>query len=302
MLLDNIALFLTIVEKGSLTAAGREVGLSPTSVSERLAALEAHYGVVLLNRTTRALSLTEEGRTLVDGARELLNGVADLDTRIRHGAETLTGPIRLSAPSDTGRHLLSHALSIFQDRHPGIRIELLLSDGYVDIVGEGVDLALRLGAIMDSSLRVRALGDARRLVCASPAYLATHGAPREPADLRSRNCLVMRFGQNLDNQWRFETPAGPQIVTVQGDRVANDGAMVRQWGLEGRGIVLKSELDAADDIRRGRLIELLPDYAAAPVPVQLLFPPSRTRPHRVTALADHLIETFALRQALPRQG
>ncbi|MCK2183630.1 LysR family transcriptional regulator [Halomonas getboli] len=299
MLLDNIALFLTIVEKGSLTAAGREVGLSPTTVSERLAALETHYGVVLLNRTTRAISLTEEGRTLVEGARELLNGVGDLDTRIRHGAETLTGTIRLSAPSDRGRHLISHALTEFQATHPGIRVELLLSDGYVDIVGEGIDLALRFGAIMDSTLRVRSLGDARRLVCASPAYLEAHGVPHEPADLRSHNCLMMRFGQNLDNEWRFETPAGPQIVTVSGNRVANDGAMVRQWGLEGLGVVLKSELDVAEDIRRGRLIELLQGHAAQPAPVQLLFPPARTQPRRVKALADHLVETFATLEPLP---
>lgn len=301
MLLDNIALFLTIVEKGGLTAAGREVGLSPTSVSERLAALEAHYGVVLLNRTTRAISLTDEGRTLVEGARELLNGVTDLDTRIRFGAETLTGPIRLSAPSDTGRHLISRALEAFQHRHPGIRVELLLSDGYVDIVGEGIDLALRFGAIMDSTLRVRSLGGFRRLLCASPVYLEAHAVPRHPIDLKAHNCLVMRFGQNLDNEWHFETPEGPQIVTVKGNRVANDGAMVRQWGLEGLGIVLKSELDAVEDIRRGRLIELLPDCAAAPAPVQLLFPPARTQPRRVKALADHLVETFAALEALPRQ-
>ncbi|WP_192037107.1 LysR family transcriptional regulator [Halomonas sp. YLGW01] len=299
MLLDNIALFLTIVEKGSLTAAGREVGLSPTSVSERLAALEAHYGVVLLNRTTRAISLTEEGRTLVEGARELLNGVADLDSRIRFGAESLTGPIRVSAPSDTGRHLISRALTEFQGRYPGIRIELLLSDGYVDIVGEGIDLALRFGTIMDSTLRVRSLGGARRLVCASPAYLDAHAEPRQPTDLKSHNCLMMRFGQNLDNEWRFETSAGPQVVTVSGNRVANDGAMVRQWGLEGLGIVLKSELDVVDDIRSGRLIELLADYAASPAPVQLLFPPARTQPHRVKALADHLVETFEALDTLP---
>lgn len=167
-------------------------------------------------------------------------------------------------------------------------------------ISEDIDLALRFGTIMDSTLRVRALGDFRRLVCASPSYLEAHGVPRYPADLKAHNCLMMRFGQNLDNEWRFETPTGPKIVTVSGSRVANDGAMVRKWGVEGLGIVLKSELDVVDDIRSGRLIELLPDYVAAPAPVQLLFPPARTQSHRVRALVDHLVETFAKLETLPR--
>ena len=142
MLLDNIALFLQIVEKGSLVAAGREAGLSPTTVSERLAALESHFGVVLLNRTTRALNLTEEGRTLVEGAKQVLGEVQDLESRIRLGAETLSGTIRVSAPSDLGRTLVSAEVHRFLAEHPAISIELLLSDGYVDVVGQGFDIAL----------------------------------------------------------------------------------------------------------------------------------------------------------------
>ena len=136
MLIDNIRLFLTITEKGSLVAAGREVGLSATTVSERLAALEAHYGVVLFNRTTRSLSLTDEGRTLLSGAKVVLGEIEDLETRIRHGAETLSGPIRVSAPIDIGRSIVSDVISTFTADHPAISIELLLSDGYVDIVGQ----------------------------------------------------------------------------------------------------------------------------------------------------------------------
>ncbi len=288
MLLDNIALFLQIVEKGSLVAAGREVGLSSTTVSERLAALEAHFGVVLLNRTTRAISLTEEGRTLVEGARQVLGEVEDLETRIRFGAQTLSGPIRISAPSDIGRTVISAEINRFLSDHPAISIELVLSDAYVDIVGQGFDIAVRFGQVTDSSLRVRSLGQRRRVVCAAPSYIEAHGAPRNPFDLKNHNCLVMRFGMNLDNVWRLGPNAMKQIVTVRGDRVANDGALVRQWCLAGYGIILKSELDVGPDIRAGYLLELLPDYAPPATPVQMLFPPSRAQPRRVRALADRL--------------
>ena len=288
MLLANIALFLKIVEKGGLAAAGREVGLSSTTVSERLAALETHFGVVLLNRTTRAISLTDEGRTLLEGAKMVLGEVEDLETRIRLGAQTLSGPIRISAPSDIGRTHVSAAINSFLAEHPAISIELVLSDGYVDFVGQGLDIALRFGSVTDSSLRVRSLGLHRRLVCAAPAYLAKHGVPKKPVDLKKHNCLVMRFGANLDNVWRFGANALQQIVTVRGDRIANDGALVHQWALAGLGVSLKSELDVRPDIRAGRLVELLADFAPPPAPLQILFPPSRAQPKRVRALADHL--------------
>jgi DNA-binding transcriptional LysR family regulator len=292
MLLDNISLFLLIVEKGSLVAAGREAGLSPTTVSERLAALEAHYGVVLLNRTTRSISLTEEGRTLVEGTKLVLGEVEDLDTRIRFGAEKLSGPIRISTPKDLGRNIVSHAIASFLEDHPAISIDLHLSDGYVDIVGMGIDLAVRFGLINDSTLRVRQLPSKRRILCAAPSYLERYGTPKTPADLKDHNCLVMRFGQNIDNVWRFGATAAKQIVTVRGNLIANDGALVRQWCLEGRGIILKSEFDVGEDIRAGRLVELLADHASPPVPLQLLFPPSRAQPRRVRAFADHLFKVF----------
>ena len=281
MLLDNIALFLMIVEKGSLVAAGRESGLSSTTVSERLAALEAHYGVVLLNRTTRSISLTEEGRALVDGAKPLLEEVAGLDSRIRMGAHVLSGQIRLGAPQDLGRTIVSEAISSFQEKHPAISIDLMLSDGYVDIVGQGLDLAIRFGPAGDSSLRVRALPAKRRIVCAAPDYLDRCGVPENPEDLKRHTCLVMRFGQNIDNVWHFSNAAGKLSVRVGGGLVANDGALVRQWGLEGRGVMLKSEYDVRDDIKEGRLSELLAEYETVEAPLQILFPPGRTLPRRV---------------------
>lgn len=288
MLLDNISLFQLIVEKGSLAAAGREAGLSSTTVSDRLSALEAHFGVVLLNRTTRAISLTEEGRSLLDGAKRVLSEVEELETRIRLGADTLSGPIKISAPSDVGRTIISDEINHFLSENPAITVELQLSDGFVDIVGQGFDIAVRFGSVTDSTLRIRTLGQKRRLVCAAPGYLEKHGTPKKPADLRAHNCLLMRFGMHLDNIWRFGPGAMPQLVTVSGDRMANDGALVRQWCLSGYGIMLKSELDVGRDIKAGNLVELLQKFTSPATPVQMLFPPGRAQPRRVRALADRL--------------
>lgn len=292
MLLDNIALFIQIVEKGSLTAAGREADLSTTTVSERLAALEAHFGVVLLNRTTRSISLTAEGQMLLDGAKQVLGDVRDLESQIRFGAQTLSGPIRISAPSDLGRSVISPAINRFVAEHSEVSIDLLMSDGFVDIVGSGVDIAIRFGQVTDSSLRVRSLGHRQRMVCASPGYIEKRGEPKKPSDLKMHNCLVMRFGENLDNVWRFGKGNSQQVVTVRGDRVANEGGLVRQWCLEGHGIVLKSELDVRADIEAGNLMQLLAKYAPPPTPLQMLFPPSRAQPKRVRELADRLALVF----------
>lgn len=288
MQLSHLTLFLLIAEKGSLSAAGRALGISATTVSERLAALEAHFGVVLFNRTTRVIRLTDEGRMLVHGARQVLADVQELEGRIRHGAQALSGPIRISAPSHLGRTVVDAVANRFVQAHPDVTVELLLGDGYVDLVGEGVDIAVRFGTISDSTLRSRTIGHWPRVVCAAPAYVARSGMPRAPAELQAHNCLVMRFGMHLDHLWRFGPDSAPQTVPVRGDRVANDGALVHAWCLAGYGIALKSLRDVDADLRAGRLVALLSDYAPAPTPLQLLFPPAREQPQRVRALAEAL--------------
>ncbi len=292
MQLNNLGLFLQIVEKGSLAAAGREMGLSATTVSERLMALESHYGVTLLNRTTRAISLTEEGRTLLEGARQVLSAAEELDSRVRLGAKTLSGLIRISAPMDLGRTRVRPVVDDFLNANPNISIELLLSDGYVNIIDEGIDVAVRLGNLADSSLRAKSLGQNQRIVCASPDYLAKHVAPNTPQDLVNHNCLMMRFGHMLDNVWQFSHDEKNIQVSVKGNRIANDGALVHDWCLAGFGIALKSRWDVSMDIESGKLVELLPEYSAPATPIQMLFPPSRIQPNRVREFAKALAAAF----------
>jgi len=183
MLLENLSLFLRIVRHGSLAAAGREAGLSPATVSERLATLEAHYGVRLLTRTTRALSLTEEGRALAEGAPNLLAEAEELEARLREGVSHVAGPIRISAPSDLGRNRIAQLLDEFAATYPAVSIDLHLSDGYIDLAAQGIDMAIRYGDLADSSMMVRVLAPSARIVCAAPIYLDRHGVPEHPDDL-----------------------------------------------------------------------------------------------------------------------
>lgn len=174
---------------------------------------------------------------------------------------------------------MSDEITRFVTNHPAISVELLLSDGHVGILGKGGHRpALR--AAVDSSPRARALGPNRRLVCAAPDYLTTSGIAKQPVNLKDHNCLVMRFSAHLDNVWRFGPGPKTQAVTVRGARVANDGALLRQWALAGHAIILTSKLDVGPDIRAGRLAELLADFAPRSPPLHMLFPPSRARPRR----------------------
>ena len=259
--LDTLAFFIRIAEKQGVAAAGRDFGMSPATASERLAGLEAHYGASLLRRTTRSISLTDEGRLLLERARVLVEEAQDLEARIKLGAERLSGKIRLSAPCDLGEHRIVPLVNAFLEMHPDTAVELILTDGYVDLVSEGLDLAIRFGALRDSTMLVRKLGDNRRLICAAPSYIDAHGAPRHPDDLVDHNCLVMQFGPVVDREWTFVINNKRHDISVSGNRTANTGMQVRRWCLDGYGIALKSIWDVGDDIKEGRLVELLKDYA-----------------------------------------
>lgn len=288
MLFENLALFLLIVEKGGLSAAGREIGLSPTSVSERLGALEKHYGATLLTRTTRSISLTDEGRVLVDGARRLIADAEDIESNIKLGTEHISGLIRLSAPVDLGRNRIVAILDQFLEDHPNISLDLNLTDGFLDLAGQGIDFAIRYGALSDSTLRVRKLSEGRRVVCASPAYLSAHGTPHHPSELALQQCILMRFGSNIHREWQFRADGRTFKVLVSGKRIANDGEQVRQWCLAGYGICVKSYIDVRDDLESGLLIEVLETYSLQGVDLQIVYPSGHALPRRVKLLMDEI--------------
>jgi len=294
MTLDNLALFLMIVEKGGLSAAGRELGLSPASVSERLAMLEGYYGASLLTRTTRSISLTDEGRLLAEGARRLLAEADELESSIRLGAQKISGLIRLSAPVDLGQAQIVPILDRFLAEHSSVTIDLNLTDGFVDLVSQGIDFAVRYGVLADSTLRSKPIGENRRVVCAAPAYLECNGTPQHPDDLSRHDCIVMRFGTNIDRVWTFRVDSEAYRVVVRGRRVANNGGLVRQWCLDGHGICNKSVWDVQADLAAGRLVEVLPDYSPGQTALQIVYPPVSVLPRRVRALIDTISSELAL--------
>lgn len=291
--LNHLHLFLTILEKGGLSAAGRELGLSPASVSERLATLEAYYGVTLLTRTTRSIHPTDEGRTLADGARRLLAEADELESRVRLGAQTISGPVRLSAPVDLGQTRIVPIVDRFLDTHPDVTIDLDLTDGFVDLVAQGIDFAVRYGTLADSTLKAKPIGENRRVVCAAPAYLERHGTPRHPDDLQHHDCIVMRFGINSERVWPFRVDGEPHAVTVRGRRMANTGDLVRRWALQGYGLCMKSVWDIQSDLDAGRLVEVLAPFSAGRTALQIVYPPTRVQPRRVRALIDTIAGELA---------
>lgn len=292
MTLDNLRLFVTIVEKGGLSAAGRELGLSPATVSERLGVIEKYYGASLLTRSTRSFRLTEEGQQLLQGARRLLADADDLHSAIRLGSQQMSGPIRLTAPIDLGQSRIVPLLDRFLDEHPQVSIDLHLSDSFIDLVAQGFDFAVRYGALADSSLKARRIGDNRHVVCAAPAYLEKHGVPRHPDELAQHDCILMRFGGNLKHRWSFLIDGERRSVAVQGRRIANNGELARRWCLQGGGVVQKSVWDVQDDLAAGRLIELLPEFSAGSNALQVVYPSSNAQPRRVRALIELIVASM----------
>lgn len=292
MLLDQLRVFLRICELGSLAAAGRALGLAPATVSERLAGLEAHYGASLIQRTTRSLGLTEEGRILAEAAPRLLADAEEIEARLRHGAQEVSGPVRLSAPLDLGRNRVARILDAFQQAHPRVELDLHLSDAYVDLAAQGFDLAVRYGDLADSSLMVRRLAPSARIVCASPDYLARRGRPERPEDLADHDCLAMRFGALTDRIWPFVVDGKPLQVAVQARLLANDGGLVREWCLAGRGVARKAWWDVAEDLAAGRLVALLRAFETPPIGLQIVYPKDRARIRRVALLIEALASGF----------
>jgi DNA-binding transcriptional LysR family regulator len=207
--------------------------------------------------------------------------------------EKISGPIRLSAPIDLGRSYLVPILDAFLAEHPEVTIDLSLTDGYVDLVGQGQDLAIRYGELADSTLRVKRLGNNRRVVCASPEYLRDKGLPQHPDDLAHHECILMRFGQTIDREWPFQIDGETRRVVVRGQRIANDGGLVRDWCRDGYGIARKSIWDIEADLKAGTLVELLREFSAGSTGLQIVYPATQDQPKRVRLLIEKIAEAFS---------
>ncbi|EIK96575.1 LysR family transcriptional regulator [Pseudomonas sp. M47T1] len=268
---DDLQLFVRAADLGSLSAAARVMDLSPAVASAALKRIEAQLGARLLARSTRSLRLTAEGEGFLEYARAALSSLDEGRQLLSRGQEQVNGMIQLSAPSDFGRNALLPWLDEFQQTHPGLSVRLLLGDRIADLFRQPVDLALRYGEPEDSSLVALPIAPHnRRVLCASPAYLAAHGRPRQVEQLAQHNCLLFMLGGRVHDHWRFADGKREIGLTVRGDRFSDDADVVRRWALAGVGVAYKSWLDVAADVREGRLEVLMPHLAGERTPLNLL--------------------------------
>lgn len=255
--IDDMALFVRVVKADGLAAAGRQLDLSPASMTARVNALERRYNVRLLNRTTRKISLTDAGQRFYHACLRVVAEVEGAEAALQNNEKNFSGPLRVTATSDFGRQFVAPALAQFAQQHPELRPYLHLTDGVVDLIENEFDLGVRYGNLPDSNLIVRPLADNHRILVAAPAYLKKHGEPAQPKDLEQHSCLVMnRLGEPL-NKWQFETKDGTQTIKVTPRFVSNDGAIIRHWALAGVGIAYKSIWDVKQDLATGKLVSLL---------------------------------------------
>jgi len=281
--LDELAVFVAVLETGSLAGAARRLRRSPAAVTRTLAALEARIGARLVERTTRRLAVTDAGRRLTDEARALL---AAYDAAMIGEADgPLRGLLRISAPLVFGRRHVAPVLAAFLEAHPQISAELVLNDRNLDMVDAGLDVALRIGALSDSSLVTRRVGEVRRVVAASPAYLGRRGTPEHPADLADHE-IIYSSTQPGPTEWRFEGPRGPQTVRLRPRLMVNAVEPVVEAAVQGRGVTRVFSYQLADELADGRLVRLLGPYEPAPIPVQLVTVSARLMPPRVRAFLD----------------
>lgn len=288
-LLSDMRLFSRIVATGSLSAAGRELGLSPGAVSQRLKSLEERYSAPLLTRSSRAIALTDEGRTFLQAAHSVISEADALDMALRTKSHGLVGRLRVAAPCDLGRQVIEPLILEFGDANPGLCVELVLSDALDDVIGKDFDVVIRYGNLSDSSLVGRSIAANRRVLVASPAYLEAHGTPSTPDDLVRHRCLVLLRGLERLDRWRFVIDGNETVQSVHAALAVNDGELLRHWALAGRGIAMKSVLDVKDDLENGRLVELLTAFMPERVGVQILFSAARRETPRVRAFVDAVV-------------
>jgi DNA-binding transcriptional LysR family regulator len=288
--LQQITVFARIVGTGSLSAAARDLGMSPAVVSRRLAALEARLGVRLVNRTTRSLHLTDEGAAYYETCNRVLADIEEADAAVSAGRADPRGILRVALPAAFGNQHVAPLVPTFAERYPDVQLALSLSDRTVNVVEEGFDLAIRIADLADSSLAARKLAPNRRVVCASPAYLRKHGTPQVPADLARHNCLATDFAMN----WDYRGPDGkPGSVRITGRYACDNWEVLREWAVAGLGVALKSTWDVRRHLEDGSLVSLFPGYTfATDVAIYAVYPHRRHLPAKTRAFIEFLAESF----------
>ncbi|BCV52631.1 LysR family transcriptional regulator [Shewanella algae] len=295
--LQDLKIFSETARQGSLSRVAQLLDLTPAATSAAIKRLEAQLNTVLFVRSTRSLRLTQEGEIFLQHCNEALNILDDGFQAIQQGQSLLKGKLQLSLPSDLGRSRLLPILDEFMERHPQVSIRVQISDRLTDIYRQPVDIVIRYGLPADSALIALPLCRQNdRVLCASPDYIARFGAPGSPEELAKHNCLCFMLADATHSRWHFQSQSGQITVQVKGDRVADDGELVRRWAVAGKGIAYKSRLDISEELRNGQLLQLCPEWRGEEAPLNMLCADRRQLSPLVIALREHLEQALQSQQ------
>ncbi len=290
--LGDLEVFAQVVSAGSLSAAGRELGLSPAVVSKRLRRLEDRIGTRLIQRTTRQISLTEAGQGYYERVIAILAGLDEAEAFVTRRSQQARGILKVSAPTTFGRMHIAPHLKTFMGANPDLAVNLVISDRLVDIVAEGFDIAIRVAALPDSSLVARRLAPVRRILCATPSYLEAHGVPQTLDDLEKHNCLP----PHNNDPWNLHGPDGSFQYRATGRLATNSSEVVRECVISGLGIALRSTWDIFEELQSGKLVRVLPQIEGSrDVAIYAVYASRHFLPTKIRVFVDYLSELFGPR-------
>lgn len=288
----QISTFVDVAAKGSLSAAARAEGIAPAMIGRRLDALEERLGVKLLQRTTRKIVLTNEGAAFLEDCQRILTDLEDAESSVSERSARASGNLLISAPAGFGRQHVAPLVPSFLSEHRDVTLTLNLNDRIVDLIGEGVDVAIRIAALTDSNLISVKLADNHRVVVAAPSYLRRHGTPETPDDLTRHNCLAIS-SEGSQRGWTFRHQGKNSIFKITGNMVCNDGEVLHNWALNGKGLAWRSMWEVGSAIESGQLVTVLDKFAAPGNDIYAVFAQRRHLPLRIRAFVDFLRHAYA---------
>jgi len=289
---SDLAFFSSLAKNGSLSAAAREFGVTPSAVSKWLSQIEQRLGVRLINRTTRRVSLTSEGEIYLAEGRRILADIDELEQTVSSTRAAPKGLLKVNATLGFGRSYIAPALSKFARQYPDLEVQLQLTDRPMNLAEEAIDVGIRFGEPPDSGVVARKIANNRRRVFAAPSYLKVRGRPQVPNDLAQHSCLILRQDDTAYGLWRFTKGRQTQTVKVRGAMSSNDGEVVLNWALDGHGVLMRAEWDAARFLRSGRLEVVLDEYDLAPADIYAVYLHKQNLAAKVRVLIDFLIQHF----------
>ncbi|BDX03934.1 LysR family transcriptional regulator [Marinomonas pontica] len=284
--------FITLAKNGSMSATARELNLTPSAVTKRLNNLESRLGVRMVNRTTRRISLTNDGEVYLKYVKDIKAKIEEMEAAVTNRRLTPRGLLRVNAPLGFGRNYIAPILSEFLMENPEVEIQLMLTDRPIVLPDESVDVCIRFGQPPDSRVIARKIAPNRRLVCASPTYFNRFGKPGTPADLMSHNCIIIKQNQQVASAWRFYKDNHEEVVKVTANMITNDGEIALRWALDGHGIVMRAEWDLAKYIRQGKLDEILTNYETPEADIYAVYMERLNQSAKVTRFLDYLQDSF----------